>query len=117
MRTSGILALLLFFGAAMPATAQYGFDEIPNSTFYHHHDWVRYGADPVPNTYKHTAGLATTFGVDRIPGLVREQPGLHPDHELITETIQHLTGAIEYTPARKPARKPLAPVERRSVCP
>jgi hypothetical protein len=84
-----------------PALASYGLDIVPESTFYHHNDWNFYGADPVPNSYKHTGGLATSFGVDAVPGVVRDRLDVHPQHELIAETIQHLTGAIEYTPSRK----------------
>jgi hypothetical protein len=98
--------ILLVFGVCLPnvARGQYGLDEVPNSTFYHHHDWRHYGTDPVPNTMKHTDGLATTFGVDRVPGLVRERLDLHPHHELIHETIQHLTAAVEYTPPQRKAK-------------
>lgn len=114
MRALGFTTLLLLIGAAYssPAFSQYGLDEVPNSTFYHYDEWRHYGSDPVPNTYKHTDGLATTFGVDSIPGVVRERFDLHPHHELIHATIQHLTAATEYTPAPRRAKaavKPTAP--------
>ena len=110
-------ALLIAICCAMPrlAAAGYGLDIVPNSTFTHESEWRHYGTDPVPNTFKHMDGLATTFGVDQVPGVIRERNELHPHHELIHETIQHLTGAIEYTPGpskAKPARAPRATQSR-----
>jgi hypothetical protein len=104
-------AMLIAICCAMPrlATAGYGLDIVPNSTFSHESEWRHYGTDPVPNTIKHMDGVATTFGVDQIPGVIRDVSELHPHHQLIHETIQHLTGAIEYTPARSTAKPTQTP--------
>lgn len=91
--------------------AGYGFDAVPGSSFSQG-TWHFYGADQIPASAHHTAGLMNMYGVDRVPGEYSPASARHPHHELIAETIQHLTGAVEVTPARqqrsqpRPARTP-----------
>jgi hypothetical protein len=108
------LAAALSLTACIPtaALAGYGLDIVPGSSF-EHRSWHYYGTDQVPGTGIHTAGLLTAYGSDRIPGTLREMSHQHPHHLLISETIQHLTGAVEVTPERvrptNPGQKATSP--------
>ncbi len=116
-----VSALLIATCTPTLAVAGYGLDVVPGASFQHG-AWHFYGTDQVPGAGGHAAGLLTAYGSDRIPGTLREMPDQHPHHVLISETIQHLTGAVEVTPDRtrptKPGQKSTSPpASRATKCP
>lgn len=117
------LAVPLLIAVCVPtaAFAGYGMDIVPGSSFQYG-TWQFQGADPAPQTSMHSLGMHIAYGSDRVPGTSRELTAQHPDHVLISETIQHLTGAVEVAPSgargNAPAvKKSSRPPQRDSKCP
>ena len=93
----GMLLVVAIAGSTAAVADTYGQDIVPTSTF-HHGELTYYGHDRIPQTRVHGSGLQLGYGIDSVPGTVSTRLE-DPHHVLLLETIQHLTGAVEVTPA------------------
>ncbi len=97
-------AILLACNVLARAGEPYGFDLVPNSTFYNG-TWSVYGSDVVPSSTTHDFGMRTTYGWDAVP------KAIHPHVDdyrrvLPAETVQQLTSALRREPLARSVVQP-----------